>query len=202
MRLKGYDYSKAGLYFITICVQNHESMFGEIQTSKMILNDAGKMIEKWYFEIENKYPDIFCREMVVMPNHFHCILETTGEHPEKQRDAHVGTPLRGRPYINEFGGPDINEFGPPVEKTKYGPDNKKYGASIGEIIDWFKTMTTNEYIRGVKNFNWKRFNGKLWQRNYWDRIVRDETAYQMIAKYIENNPSLWKCDNLNTYRTD
>ena len=109
IRLKGYDYSKAGWYFITTCVQNRECLFGEIRVGaqdarigaplrgrpdtnppNMILNDAGEMIAKWYYELENKYPGIRCREMVVMPNHFHCIIEIMDDH---QKDAHV----RGAP---------------------------------------------------------------------------------------------------------
>ena len=74
IRLKGYNYSKAGLYFITICVKDKLELFGEIN-QKLILNDSGKMIERWYSELENKYPDKRCHEMIVMPNHFHCILE-------------------------------------------------------------------------------------------------------------------------------
>ncbi|MCK5838245.1 MAG: hypothetical protein KAG99_00290 [Bacteroidales bacterium] len=75
IRLKGYDYSKAGFYFITICVQNHECLFDNVVHNKMILNDAGDMVAKWYYELGNKYPDKKCHEMVVMPNHFHCIAE-------------------------------------------------------------------------------------------------------------------------------
>jgi len=91
IRLKGYDYSKTGLYFITICTQNHEFLFGEIcgavgadlcvcpieniSKKEMVLNDAGRMIEKWYTELENKYPDIRCHEMIIMSNHFHTIIE-------------------------------------------------------------------------------------------------------------------------------
>ena len=51
IRLKGYDYSQAGLYFITICVKNRACLFGNIENGKMILNDAGKIIEKWYYEL-------------------------------------------------------------------------------------------------------------------------------------------------------
>ncbi len=188
IRLKGYDYSKAGLYFITICVQNRECLFGEIP----ILNDAGKMIVKWYYELENKYPEIRCHEMVVMPNHFHCIVEITWECSPDHQDAHVGAPLRGHPddRIND---PDHN----PINETKYGPDNKKFGATIGDVVDWFKTMTTNEYIRGVKNLGWKRFDGKLWQRNYWEHIIRNDGSFNRIAEYIIQNPSKWNDDQLN-----
>ena len=78
IRLKGYDYSQAGLYFITICCQNRDCLFGKIENGEMKWNDAGKMIEKWYYELMNKFPDIKCDEMIVMPNHFHCIVEIVG----------------------------------------------------------------------------------------------------------------------------
>ncbi len=68
----------------------------------------------------------------------------------------------------------------------------KYNATIGEVIHWFKTMTTNEYIRGVKNFNWIRFDGKLWQRNYFDHIIRNEQSFLEKAEYIRNNPKNWE----------
>ena len=91
IRLKGYDYSKEGLYFITICCHKQQYLFecipnvDDVSCSrrptcrpnelKIELNDAGKMIENWYFKLENKFSNIKCHEMVVMPNHFHCIIE-------------------------------------------------------------------------------------------------------------------------------
>jgi REP element-mobilizing transposase RayT len=157
------------------------------------------MVERWYFEMQNKYPGIRCHEMVVMPDHFHCIIEITDENVTDNAhnvtdahadatDAHVA-PLRGRPDI-----------APAPESTKnaYGPDNKKYNATIGDMMDWFKTMTTNEYIRGVKNNGWQRFNGKLWQRNYWEHIIRDEAELARIANYIIANPENWQKDRFNT----
>ena len=204
IRLKGYDYSRAGLYFITICVQNRLCLFGNIENNIMILNDAGTMIEKWYYELENKYPDKRCHEMVVMPNHFHCIIENaptpdthittdmdtnvdaqTDAH-DAQTDAHVGTPLRGRPE---------NDVRPEnTVRPQYGPTNQKYHATIGDAMDWFKTMTTNEYIRNVKINHWQRFDKKLWQRNYWEHIIRNEQSYNRISAYIQNNPQNWGND--------
>lgn len=75
IRLRGTDYSQAGLYFITLVVQNRLHLFGRIENGEMILNHAGHAIEKWYREIEYKYPDKRCHEMIAMPNHFHCIIE-------------------------------------------------------------------------------------------------------------------------------
>ena len=77
IRLKNYDYSHPGFYFITICIQNREHLLGEINKDEVLLNDAGNMINKWYFELENKFKGIKCHEMIIMPNHFHCIIENT-----------------------------------------------------------------------------------------------------------------------------
>ena len=108
IRLKGYDYSQAGLYFITICVKDRQCLFGGIENGEMILNDAGRMITKWYNELENKFPDKKCHEMVVMPNHFHCIIQAvpvganlcvrpgadTGGPHNPLPGEHIGSPLR------------------------------------------------------------------------------------------------------------
>ena len=75
IRLKGYDYSQAGLYFITICVQDRLHLFGKIHDGHIQHNEVGKMVSHWYNALENKFPKIKCHEMVVMPNHFHCIIE-------------------------------------------------------------------------------------------------------------------------------
>ena len=72
--------------------------------------------------------------------------------------------------------------------------NKKYNATVGNLGDWFKTMTTNEYIRGVKQSGWKRFDGKLWQRNYYEHIIRSTEEYERIAVYIIDNPAKWQED--------
>ena len=106
---------------------------------------------------------------------------------DDNRDAHVGAPLRGHP--DNHTNPDIH--------PKYGLHNKKFGAGIGDVMDWFKTMTTNEYIRGVNNHNWQRFEGKLWQRNYYDHIIRDRAAYERISTYIIENAERWDNDKFN-----
>ncbi len=198
IRLKGYDYSKEGLYFITFCCQNRANLFGEIITigadlnvgadlsvcpnegrhgglprpgkfGEMILNDSGKMIERWYYELENKFSYIKCHEMIVMPNHFHCILEIIT----------VGADLRVCPNNGRHGGLP-----------------QHLGSKLSSAIQWFKTMTTNEYIRGVKSLNWQSFDRRLWQRNYWEHIIRNEGAYDRISNYIKKNPSKWAEDQL------
>ncbi len=169
IRLKGYDYSRPGFYFITICVQNKKWLFGEIlpvetpNDAEMKLNNAGIMIARWYFELENKFSEIRCHEMVIMPDHFHCIVEIVASGGiVGSRDEHIGSSL------------------PTTIPT-----------TIPTVVQWFKTMTTNEYIRGVKTLGWPPFNEKLWQRNYWERIIRDDLEFFHISAYIRNNPRKW-----------
>ena len=68
------------------------------------------------------------------------------------------------------------------------------GSPLHRVMQWFSTMSTNEYIRNVKSNNWDRFDGKLWQRNYWEHIIRNEKSHQRISKYIINNPKNWDDD--------
>ena len=168
IRLKNYNYSQAGFYFITICTQNHEYLLGEINEDEMILNDAGEMIKKWYFELENKFKSIKCHEMTIMPNHFHCIIEII----QPACTCNVGADLCVCP--KHKGG----HIGPPLQR----------------VIQWFKTMTMNEYIRGVKEQRWKRFNKRFWQRNYYEHIIRHEASYVQISQYIQDNPIKWQED--------
>jgi putative transposase len=191
IRLKGHDYSQPGAYFITICTQNRQWLFGEIIGGKMVLNDAGKMIEKWYFEIENKFSVIKCTDHVTMPNHFHCIIEIP--------IPPVGMALCGHPNPESPNGhPNPGD----ASDARANPDahigaSLRERASIFEIMDWFKTMTTNEYIRGVKSGNWQRFEKRVWQLRYWDHIVRNEKELFAIRQYIKSNPSNWEYDKLN-----
>jgi len=111
IRLKGYDYSQAGLYFITLCTQDSSYLFGKKENEKMILNDPGIMIQKWWNELKNRFPNIELDEFVVMPNHFHGIIQIINTHPvpvgadlrvcpdafhdrnDMKKGAHTGTPL-------------------------------------------------------------------------------------------------------------
>lgn len=196
IRLKGYDYSQAGLYFVTICCQNRDCLFGEIVDKKMKLNDAGRMIEKWYLELENKFHDINLAEFVVMPNHFHCIIINTGNvNPiieTKTTVVSLGADLCVCPDN------DTDTSGKTILDEHVLDEccsrDEHVGSSLPSVIQWFKTMTTNEYIRGVKTLRWKPFDKKIWQRNYYEHIIRNEPSYQRIANYIQNNPQSWAND--------
>ncbi|HAH20621.1 MAG: hypothetical protein A2Y00_02150 [Omnitrophica WOR_2 bacterium GWF2_43_52] len=72
--------------------------------------------------------------------------------------------------------------------------------TLGRIVQWFKTLTTNYYIKGVRNNNWKPFSGKLWQRNYYEHIIRNDGDLNKIREYIRNNPVNWENDSENITR--
>jgi REP element-mobilizing transposase RayT len=173
IRLKGYDYSRAGAYFVTICTHHHQCLFGRIENGVMFLNDAGEMISRWWNELKNKYANIEIDDYVVMPNHFHGIIHIVGadlcvcpdNNSERIKGEHAGSPLQRTP--------------------------------IYKMAQWFKTMTTNKYILNVKQNHWKPFNGTLWQRNYYEHIIRNETSFHKIRQYIINNPTTWATDQLN-----
>jgi putative transposase len=173
IRLRDYDYSRTGAYFVTICTSNRECLFGNIHDNKIDLNDAGRMIEEWWEKLPDKFPTIDKDASVIMPNHFHGIVAIVGAAP-------CGRPTSGRtsPVSNQI----------PQGHPQGGP------TALGNILDWFKTMTTNAYIRGVEQYRWQPFPGKLWQRNYYEHIIRDENDLNSIREYIITNPARWADD--------
>jgi len=179
IRLHGYDYATPGAYFVTLCVQNRECLLGEIRAAgEMRLNEAGRMIEKWWLELNHKFPNVDTDEYVVMPNHFHGVVVIVAP------DDNAGVDL---------GGADLR-VGP-------GPGRDAHvGASLPTVIQWFKTMTTNEYIRGVKTLGWTPFSGKLWQRNYYEHIIRNDDDLRRVRQYLINNPARWALDQANPER--
>jgi putative transposase len=178
IRLRDYDYEQAGAYFVTICTQERACLFGVIQDDKVCLNDAGRTIEKWWFELNRKFPMVETDEFVVMPNHFHGVVIIT--------DVPVGADLRVGP---------VPEGEHPTQQGAHA------GAPLQAVIQWFKTMTTNEYIRGVKTASWPSFNGRLWQRNYYEHVIRDDQSLNRIRQYIVDNPARWEFDRENPTAT-
>ena len=185
IRLKGYDYSRPGLYFVTIVTQNRRKLFGEIKNGKMILNDAGKMVENEWLKLPERFQNIRLHQYIVMPNHFHAILEITA--PDNGGES-LGQPL-GQPR-------GIAPTDTPTESPTGNPTENQKRKTLGDMMGAFQSIVTNEYIRGVKNKNWERFDRKLWQRNYWEHIIRDKRSFDKISEYIKNNPKKWDDDRL------
>ena len=124
-----------------------------------------------------------------MPNHFHAIIKNIGVDP-------VGADLCVCP--DDYQGRPTTEKTIP-EKRVIGEhtSGEHTGSPLHRVIQWFKTMTTNEYIRGVKQYGWAPFPGRLWQRNYYEHIVRNENEMSRLREYIRNNPAQWATDKDN-----
>ena len=172
IRLKEYDYTQPGAYFVTICTQNRLFLFGDVVEGRMLLNDAGLMVQTVWEGLPRRFPNVQLDAYVVMPNHFHAIVIIVDVHPP------VGAPLVG---AQKGAG------------TRPAP-------TLGYIVGAFKSMTTNEYIRGVRQFRWTPFPGRLWQRNYYEHIIRNEGELNRIRGYIVNNPPRWHLDRENLER--
>ncbi len=169
IRLKNYDYSQSGAYFVTICTQNRLCHFGCIENGIPELNDAGKIIQKIWIELPEYYPGVDIDIFVIMPNHIHGIIVLGG----------VGAGPRASPEDNTQ--PDSQ-----MERAMTLPD----------VVHRFKSLTTTQYRHGVKMWNWPSFPGKLWQRNYYEHIIRSDSDLNRIRDYIQNNPKNWITDRL------
>jgi REP element-mobilizing transposase RayT len=166
-------------------------LFGEMADGLLQLNDAGQMIEKWWNELQKKFPNVTLDEYIAMPNHFHGIITIV---MGTQINKPVGAPLVGAQMRGAQMGAGTNGKNKRAT-TRVAPTVVDTGGNtVGDIVGAFKSITTNEYIRGVKNCHWKSFDGKLWQRNYWEHVIRNENDLHRIREYIVNNPYNWKDD--------
>ncbi|CAG0996263.1 hypothetical protein ANAEL_02612 [Anaerolineales bacterium] len=168
IRLQGYDYSQAGAYFVTIVTYRRDMLFGEIQNGEMMLNDFGTITDECWHAIPEHFPFVELAAHVIMPNHTHGVIVING------RGTHVN--LRGTIYRAPT---DNNEqFGKPIK------------GSLPTIIRTYKAAVTRMIGREHNATG-------IWQRNYYEHIIRDEKDLQRITDYIEANPSRWNDDDEN-----
>jgi REP element-mobilizing transposase RayT len=163
MRVKGYDYSQSGSYFVTICSKNRENIFGKIikKNVEAVLAPAwyqielsiiGQIIFTQWQDIQNRYDNVGLDKFIIMPNHLHGIILIN-----KKRVETSATP------------------------------------TIGQIIRSFNSISAREYLLYIKN-NQINASVKIWQRSFYDRIIRGEESLKKIREYILNNPINWKDD--------
>ncbi len=203
IRLRTHDYAAGGMYYVTICAEERRRLFGVVVNGRMALNEAGRMVTKWFAELENKFPDVRCDAFVVMPDHMHFVVRTgceSGGNGAMHTDVGmavgtdagttVGANLCVRPLVNTEPPGCENHVCEHPRSPGIG-EGEHIGSPLRNIVAWFKTMTTNAYIRGVKHHGWAPFPGKLWQRNYYEHIVRGDADLARIRAYIRDNPANW-----------
>ncbi|MCB9422165.1 MAG: transposase [Ardenticatenaceae bacterium] len=156
IRLNGYDYSQAGAYFVTICVNDGQCRFGEIKDGVMHPSPAGEMVIACWYALPERFPTIDLDVFGLMPNHSHGIILITK----------TGLNANDNPIV------------------------------LGNIVGAFKSISTNLYIDGINTQGWEPFHKRLWQRDFYDHVIRNERALHAIREYIINNPANWQEDKL------
>lgn len=159
IRLKGYDYTQAGLYFITICCQDRICRFGTVENGEMILNEYGQIAHDEWMKTPQIRHHVELGEFIVMPNHIHGIIRLLG---------------RG-------------ELHSPIEKGVFDTPLRSPSQTVGAVVRGYKSSVT-------KQLGLMGFTEKLWQRNYYEHIIRNEQSHQAISEYIRNNPAKWHDD--------
>ena len=176
-RLRDYDYSCAGAYFVTICAWQRECLFGEVVDGVMRLSDAGRVVTGIWDALPQRYQDIEVDVFVAMPNHIHGIVVINDP---GFGDRGVGAihelPLHTSPLVHTL----------PLRKLHL---RDRRNMTLPKIIGYLK-------MNSAKHINQQRDTPGLpvWQRNYYERVIRDESELHAIRQYITENPVKWVDD--------
>ena len=174
IRLPGYDYRSAGAYFVTICVQGGECLLGEAVDGEMRLSEWGQSAAESWTWLGAQYSYVSLDAWVIMPNHLHGIIVVQDD------DA---------PGVGEGrGGGGGGRARPPPPPTDATPAKRK---PLGRLVGAFKTVSTKR-INQLRDMP----GTQVWQRNYWEHVIRDEESLNRIREYIQNNPARWSEDQL------
>jgi putative transposase len=180
VRWAGHDYARAGAYFVTICTHGHVCLFGRVVGEAMELNAAGRTVERCWCGIPGHFSQVELDAFVVMPNHVHGILIVM--------DADCGQCVG----TNDAGANDDSPL-PPGERGTITPMHHRIARTRGT------SNTVGSIVRGFKIgvTTWMRRNTKIsdvWQRSYYEHVIRDQRSLQRIRRYITDNPATWAQD--------
>ncbi|MPZ14610.1 MAG: transposase [Chloroflexi bacterium] len=229
IRLKGYDYSLAGAYFVTISTQDRVCLFGDVVARVMRVNEAGRMVSTEWDALSARFPGIDLDAFVVMANHIHGIIvfatrASVGAPLVGALDtrssvgaplvgaqatrASVGAPLVGAQATRaSVGAPLVGaqatraSVGAPLVGALDNRATTRVAPTLGTVVGAYKSRVTVEYTRGVKTKGWPAFRRRLWQRNFYEHIIRNEASLHRIRQYILDNPARWMMDRENAAAT-
>lgn len=219
IRLKGYDYTAAGMYFITICAYQRDCLFGEIINSEMRLNQLGQRVHACWQRLPFHFSNLNLDAFVVMPNHIHGILvlthlpsnATSGSDHKIRTDAAFGwessdmtgesepgvaSGQQSSDVTGKFSEPGVAFGQQSSDVTKDRLPNAAplpclVAGSVGAIVLNFKSVTTR-----LGNRMRRSPGSSMWQRSYYEHIIRREKSLQLIRQYIDRNPISWQQDQL------
>ena len=201
IRLDGYDYSQEGLYFVTLCTRDRAALFGRITGGRMELNRAGEIAAASWVWLSRRYTRIELDEYVVMPNHLHGIVVIAREiesAPVKSHNVVVsqGANKKGASRRAPTGRPTNSWLDDDAASERMPRHMCSALKPLGGIIGAFKTVSS----RKINEFSGNR-EIKIWQRNYFEHVIRDEKSLERIREYIVCNPAKWQSDKENPSRS-
>jgi REP element-mobilizing transposase RayT len=188
IRLREFDYRNAGAYFVTICSFQRECLFGEVVGGEMRLNPLGMAVDACWRSIANHFSNVQLDEFVIMPNHFHGIMDMTASESVGAKQGSSASP-GFESYGNNDGDCNKGEAG----ETFASPlRDGTVSGSLGAVIQNFKSVSTRK-INKMRN----NPGCLIWQRNYYEHVIRNEADLANIRQYIANNPLKWDLDENN-----
>ncbi len=183
IRLRGYDYSQAGAYYITIVTWRRDFLFGDIVNQEMELSRYGEIVQKWWGEIPIHFPNVETGAFVIMPNHVHGIIFIL----ERRGTVSVPEDNDAKEIFQD------NKTSPNLQGGETPPLRVIQVPTLGQVVAYFKYQSTKE-MNTVENAGTVT---KFWQRNYYEHVIRNENDLQNKTDYIETNPLLWDEDDEN-----
>lgn len=198
IRLRGYDYTRAGAYYVTVCTQGRLPLFGGVVNDMMMPNAMGNIVQRCWDAIPEHMPMVVCDAFVVMPNHVHgVIVITDATRSSVDNGSSVGNGRGG-----EFAAPtDPGRTDDPGETTtpRRPPIAIMIKNSLGHIMQTFKAAVTRQAVRDglIPPRGVTPSGAEVWQRGYYETIIRDAASHDRIARYIAENPANWKDDRMN-----
>lgn len=189
IRLKGYDYSQEGLYFITICVQHRLHLFGDIVGATLVVAQNPNQ--------DSSNPDSIISNSSMDESGRTQGLGRPQGSPLRLNTAGMMVENEWLKLPNRFSNVRLHDFQVmPNHFHAILEITEKKDKTVGNIVGAFQSIVTVNYIHGVKEEKWAPFPGKLWQRDYWEHIIRNQREYDFISEYIRNNPFAWDKDVL------
>lgn len=188
IRLQGYDYSQAGAYFVTIVAWQREMLFGEIVNGEMKLNRNGQIVRDAWYDLKNHYQHVELGAFVIMPNHAHGIIVLVDD------DRRGGSSASGGINLPDESNAGIGNV-PNNQTRPYAKTKPRHG--LPEIVRAFKSFSARRINR------LRHTDGiPVWQRNYYEHIIRNDDDYNRIHRYIESNLSMWAEDDENPMKSN
>jgi REP element-mobilizing transposase RayT len=185
IRLQGYDYSQSGLYFITICCNNRICRFGHIENGEMVLNEFGTIAHDEWITLSDRFDCFELDVFQIMPNHIHAIISL---------NPFIGATLAVAQNIvvGPKDGGILNSDSDKISPCNRAEASPAPTTAMYDIVCAYKSLVANGCAKIYNSRN--EIMGKLWQRNYYEHIIKNETSYYQISNYIMNNPAKWAED--------